>query len=269
LLVRADQFGRVARAEKDRVISEVTSHIFICFSSKDDAVARAVVQFLEAQGLKCWISVRDVRPGQNYQESIVLALEQAKSIVFLFSKSSNASAEIKKELSLAAALKMPVFPLRLSPVTPSGALRYELATRQWIDIFPDQEQVLRKLVDTIQNVAHVPATADVDATKASAMAATRPSTVDRVSAREEPPAAKKRARAECPPVIMPGSQESEAIRALLARHIGPIAKVLIQKAAAETRTLDDLCERLAAHVTAPSDRAAFLQAVRARLALKS
>ena len=120
---------------------ENTSHIFICFSSKDEAVARKVVQFLEAEGLKCWISSRDVPPSQNYQETIVRALELAKGIVFLFSESSSASGEIKKELSLAGGA--PVFPLRLSPVLPSGALRYELATRQWIDMFPDPEQALR------------------------------------------------------------------------------------------------------------------------------
>jgi hypothetical protein len=238
--------------QEDEIVSE---HIFISFSSKDDAVARAVVQFLEAQGLKCWISLRDILPGQNYQESIVLALEQAKNIVFLFSKSSNASAEVKKELSLAERLEKPVFPLRLSPITPSGALRYELATRQWIDIFPDRKQALRKLVETIRNVPHDPAEGD----------AARASTVDSASARKELAAAKTIAQAERRPVIMPGSQELEAIRALLARHIGPIAKILAQKAAAEARAPDDLCERLAAYVTAPSDRAAFLEARRWRL----
>jgi hypothetical protein len=240
-------------------VSEAISHIFICFSSKDDAVARAVVQFLEAQGLKCWISLRDILPGQNYQEIIVLALEQATSIVFLFSKFSNASAEIKKELSLAQRLEKPVFPLRLSPITPSGALRYELATRQWIDIFPDRKQALRKLVETIRNVPHDPA--EGDAARASPMAVIHSSTVDSAPTQGEPAAAKTMARAERRPVIMPGSQEFETIRALLARHIGPIAKILVQKAAAEACTQDDLCERLASHVTTPSDRAAFLEAV--------
>jgi hypothetical protein len=70
------------------------------------------------------------------------------------------------------------------------------------------------------------------------------------------------------PVVAAGSQEFEAIRALLARHIGPIAKVIVQKAAAEARTPEDLCERLAAHVSAPSDRAAFLRTARAQFAAK-
>jgi TIR domain-containing protein len=133
------------------------SHIFICFSSKDEAVARDVVEFLEDAGLKCWISLRDVPPGHNYQETIVHALEAARGIVFLFSESSSKSGEIKKELSIGGSINTPVFPLRLSSITPTGALRYELATRQWIDIFPDRERALGKLVETINRVLDAPA----------------------------------------------------------------------------------------------------------------
>jgi hypothetical protein len=243
------------------------SHIFICFSSKDEAVARDVVEFLEEAGLKCWISLRDVPPGHNYQETIVHALEAARGIVFLFSESSSKSGEIKKELSIGGSINTPVFPLRLSPITPTGALRYELATRQWIDIFPDRERALGKLIDTINRVLDAPAGEGDDAgaiveppanTEAGAPVAVAPSP------------AKKRSRAPArKPVVAPDSQEFEAIRALLAHHIGPIAKVLLQKAASEARTPDDFCERLAAHVGAPSARAAFVQAVRARLAAGS
>src|SRR5437016_3203139 len=103
-----------------------TSHIFICFSSKDEAVARDVVQYLETHGVPCWISLRDVPPGQNYQETIVEAVESARGLIFLFSENSSKSGETKKELSLAGAANIPVFPLRLAPIVPTGALRYEL-----------------------------------------------------------------------------------------------------------------------------------------------
>ena len=114
-------------------MTEGASHLFVCFSSKDKAVALDVVEFLESEGLKCWISARDVAPGHNYQETIVHALEAARGIVFLFSESSALSGEIRKELSIGGSIDLPLFPLRLSPISPSGALRYELATRQWID----------------------------------------------------------------------------------------------------------------------------------------
>ena len=82
-----------------------------------------------------------------------------------------------------------------------------------------------------------------------------------------PPA--KRSRGVRTPLVAPDSPEFEALRALLARHIGPIAKIFVQKASTEARSLDEFCERLATHVGTPTDRTAFLQAARARLAVKS
>jgi hypothetical protein len=246
-------------------VSEGNSHLFICFSSKDEVIARQVVEFLERHGMPCWISSRDVPPGHNYQETIVNALESAKGIVFLFSESSSQSGETKKELSIAGSINAPVFPLRLSPITPSGALRYELATRQWIDIFPDQQQALLKLVETIRKVLANPAATDVAAPAAAAPAPSPPQAKPRPAATGGPT---KKAKSRAP-LVAADSQEFEALRALLARHIGPIAKVLVQKASTEARSLDEFFERLAGHVTAPADRAVFLQAARARLAVKS
>jgi TIR domain len=217
--------------------------VFICFSSKDEEIARSVVQFLEARAIKCWISARDVEPGQNYQESIVHALEAAKVIVFLFSENSNRSGEIKKELSLGASSNIVVIPLRLSAINPSGALRYELATRQWVDFFPDRDLALGRLVERINGILRGGG--------------------DRAEEDVEPIQAVPRKSAA--PIIASGSQELEAVRSLLARHIGPIAKIFVQKAAADAASLDDFCERLAAHVPTPTERAAFLQAARARL----
>jgi hypothetical protein len=221
------------------------SHVFICFSSKDEAIARGVVEFLESAGLKCWISFRDVPPGDNYQESIVKAIEAAQAIVFLFSESSNLSGEIRKELSIGGSVNTPVFPLRLSPIVATGALRYELATRQYIDIFPDRDAALNKLASTIRNVIENPGAEE-----------------------SAPPPLPRPSQPSREPIVGSGSKQFEAIRALLARHIGPIAKVLIEKAAKEAGTPEEFCERLAANVTAPVDRAAFVQAVKAQLAVK-
>ena len=249
-------------------MSEAASHIFICFSSKDEAVAREVIEFLESQGIACWVSFRDVPTGQNYQENIVHAIEAAWGIVFLFSEHSSKSGEIKKELSIGGSIDVPVFPLRLSPIAPTGALRYELATRQWIDIFPDRRHALGKLAETIKKTSRAPAIDDsVAPTSLLAADAARTAAPPPTPARPAP--VKKRAQTTRAPIVAPGTQEFEAIRALLARHIGPIAKVFVEKAATEATTPDEFCERLATHVAAPSDRIPFVTAVRARLAVKS
>lgn len=240
----------------------MTKHdIFICFSSRDEAIARRVVQRLEARELNCWISLRDVRAGENYQEAIVQALETTRGIVFLFSEFSSQSNEIKKELSLGGGLKVPVFPLRLSPIIPTGALRYELATRQWVDIFPNEEEALDKLADTIHETLNRPVSADdagVDPAGGRLSAKVAPAATTR-------PAPKKRAKKANPPVLEANSPELEAVRMLLARYIGPIARMLVLKASTEAPSLDNFCERLADHLSSPADRASFLRAARERL----
>jgi len=258
----------VGRIRPRNILSEDPSHLFICFSSKDQATALEVVQFLEAEGLKCWISSRDILPGDNYQESIVTALEGAHGIVFLFSEASIASGEIRKELSLASGGNKPILPLRLSPIKPAGALRYELATHQWIDIFPDQEKALGTLVRTARQVLVGPAGVGGHRVAAPLAGAVSLDPAPRAhpSGTPQPGAG---ARPSGVPIIAPDSAEFEAIRSLLAQHIGPIAKIYILNAAAEARTTEDFCERLAANVSGPADRTAFLKAVRIHLARRS
>jgi TIR domain len=227
-------------------------HIFICFSSQDEATAQTVIRFLENRGHKCWISSRDVRPGRNYQEAIVEAIQNAKLMIFLFSESSNNTAEVKKELSLASSFDLPVIPLRLSTTKPNGALLYELATRQWIDAFAEFDAALERMVAAVEESLRT-------AVKAPAAAASERSAE---LPRSPPSAGRTR-----PPLMAPGTEEFEAIRALLARHVGPIAKLFVEKAAADASSLDELCEKLANHVRATPDRSAFLRAARARLSL--
>lgn len=237
------------------------SHLFVCFSSKDEAVAREVVEALEASGLQCWISLRDVLPGQNYQEAIVQALESASGIVFLFSEHSNKSQEIRKELSIGGSINVPVFPLRLSPIAASGALRYELAIRQWIDIFPHRQHALARLAQTIKDTIDRPETGEAQAplNRPPAAAAGSPTAPKRSPSKKPAPAPRG-------PLIASGSPQFEAIRGLLARHIGPIAKVFVERAASQAGTPSEFCDQLASHVAAPADRAAFVRAVQEQLA---
>jgi hypothetical protein len=123
--------------------------IFITYSSKDEKVSRTICTALETRGLTCWISSRNVKPGQNYQEQIVRAIRAAKIMVLVFTANANNSNEIKKELSLASKNNLIVIPVRIEDVTPNEAFAYEFATRQWIDLFDDWENSMVRLVEQI------------------------------------------------------------------------------------------------------------------------
>lgn len=203
--------------------SETPDRVFISFSSRDQAKAIDLCELLESDGLHCWISVRDVRPGQNYQAAIVQAITSAKVMVLVFSEAANRSEEISKELSLASASKIPVIPFRIEDVLPDGAFRYELATRQWIDAFRNWNAAVGALARAIQSDGN----GIVKITTSSA-----------------------------PPRIRPSDQAIEAARSALTLYIGPIAAVLVRKAATEAASLDDFHDRLSGHVPA-EDRTAF------------
>jgi len=133
----------------------MAADIFISFASKDVKVALTLCSAIESRGFKCWISARDIQPGENFQVSIVRALRGAKILLLVFTANSNASEEMTKELALASQQKMIVIPLRVEDVAPSDAFAYEFATRQWIDVFADWEFSIEQLCRRIEHALSV------------------------------------------------------------------------------------------------------------------
>ena len=129
--------------------------VFISHSSDDAKVARTICAALERRGLSCWMASRDVGPGQNYMETIVRAIRDAKVMVLVFSQNANISNEILKELSLASKYKLNVIPARIEDVVPSEAFELEFATRQWIDLFNNWEEEIERLTAWIVRIVEI------------------------------------------------------------------------------------------------------------------
>ncbi len=138
---------------------------FVSHSSADAATAHKIVETLEAKGVRCWMAPRDIRPGLDFQQEIVTALESVRCLILLFSSKANESEHVHREVLLADNAKTPVYPVRIEDVMPSGAMKYQLANRQWLDFFDDRNAVLDALVGRIAqrrsvmpvNPANVPA----------------------------------------------------------------------------------------------------------------
>jgi tetratricopeptide (TPR) repeat protein len=141
--------------------------VFISYATADRTEALKVCKAIESRGTPCWISMRDVPPGANYQEAIVQSLRTARAVVLVFSDAANTSDEIKKELSLASRYRVPVIALRLKDVEPSDAFAYELSTRQWINAFEGWDQSIDTLVGRIGQISGSEAVATAVATPAA------------------------------------------------------------------------------------------------------
>lgn len=162
---------------------QISHQVFISYASINRTEALKVCKAIEDRGTECWISMRDVLPGANYQEAIVQSIRNARAMVLVFSKAANNSDEIKKELSLASRYRVPVITLRIEDVQPSDAFAYELSTRQWIDAFDDWDGSIDLLTSRIRQIsgeARGPATRGPPASAAMpAAAAPRSSDVSR------------------------------------------------------------------------------------------
>jgi hypothetical protein len=132
--------------------------VFISHSSKDEKAAGAICAALEARSIACWMAARDVGPGDNFQESIVHAIRSAKAMVLVFTEAANTSGEIRKELALASQRGLTVIPARVENVEPTAALSYEMATRQWINLYDDWDKGIARLVNALSAFAAVPPT---------------------------------------------------------------------------------------------------------------
>jgi hypothetical protein len=130
-----------------------SSPVFISYATADRAEALKVCKAIERRSIRCWISMRDVPPGANYQEAIVQSLRAARAVALVFSDAANTSNEIKKELSLASRYQVPVIALRLKDVEPSDAFAYELSTRQWIDAFEGFDKSIDTLVARVAQIS--------------------------------------------------------------------------------------------------------------------
>jgi len=130
----------------------VRPQVFISYSSSDQKVAQTICTALESRSYPCWISSRDIGPGENFQEAIVKAIRSAKVMLLVFTGNANNSNEIKKELVLAGRHHVTVIPVRVEDVVPSDALAYELATRQWIDLFKDWEREIDRLASQVGSI---------------------------------------------------------------------------------------------------------------------
>jgi hypothetical protein len=106
----------------------------VSYASQDVAVANSVVESLERQGIQCWIAPRDVKPGTQYADAIVRAINEAKTLVLVLSQSSVGSSHVGREIERAASKHKQIIALKIdmAPLTP--ALEYFLSESQWIDV---------------------------------------------------------------------------------------------------------------------------------------
>lgn len=215
--------------------------VFVSYCQADRECAFQLVAQLEARGISVWVAPRDISPASDWAEAIIEAISGARLMVLVFSAACNASPQVRREVERAVHREIPILPFRIEAVLPARSLEYFLSTPHWLDAFPPpREPHFARLSAHIEGLLNAPA-----AGPAGAPAISR--------------------------VVTPGSgtrnellslniTAMESLERRLAYYVGPVAKLLVKRAAAKANSLEELTHMLAAEVDAAPARKQFLDA---------
>lgn len=129
--------------------------VFISHSAHDKKAAETICGALEHAEVRCWVAPRDVRPGRSFPGEITRAIQQSKVLLPIFSKHSNSSDQVLREIQLAVDCHVPIVRLRIEDIPLSDDLRYYLSTPQYLDALttplskhiPRVEAAIRELLE--------------------------------------------------------------------------------------------------------------------------
>lgn len=110
--------------------------IFISHSTQDREVASLMCTVLEGSGLSCWIAPRDIDGSEAWDEAIMRGLDNARMVLLVFSKNSNESPHVKREILHAIDKKKTLLPVRIEDIQAGRQLEFALSGIQWFDAYP-------------------------------------------------------------------------------------------------------------------------------------
>jgi TIR domain len=122
--------------------------IFMSYCREDARVAEAVYAAAAARNVSVWYD-KLIPGGLDWRDSIVDAIEGCEIVLILFSEESNKSKQLIKELAIADSLSKLVVPVLIENTQPRGAYLYEMAARNWINLYPDPVLRVATLVDSL------------------------------------------------------------------------------------------------------------------------
>jgi hypothetical protein len=155
-------------------------------------------------------------------------------MILVFSASSNASPQVRREVERAVHKQVSILPFRIENVLPSKSLEYFLSAQHWLDAFPPpREAHYARLCDYLKMRLGQPAHPAADL-------AGQPAAVLQSTAALE-------------------SAEVARIERLLAGYIGPIARHLVKAAASRATSLEELAHQVVTELETETDRHEFMR----------
>lgn len=131
--------------------------IFISYSRKDAEIVKAIYEWLDKAGYKCWLDVDGMFSGVSYKKVIVDAIKRSKVLLFMSSENSNKSRNVVSEVSVAVEYGKKIIPVRLDMSPYSESIEYDIINHDYVvyDRSRTEEskrEMLKKIVSTMEMI---------------------------------------------------------------------------------------------------------------------
>lgn len=139
------------------VAPDMDKDIFISYSRKDSEIVKAIYDWLERSGYKCWLDVDGMFSGVSYKKVIVDAIKRSKVLLFMSSENSNRSRNVVSEVSVAVEYGKKIIPVRLDMTPYSESIEYDIINHDYVvydksRMEESNRDMLKKIVSTLEMI---------------------------------------------------------------------------------------------------------------------
>lgn len=136
--------------------------IFISYSSEDQKLAFNLCDFLESNGIDCWIAPRNIQAGEDYSAEIVAAIKQCQALLLIFSENANVSRHVASEIDRAFNHSIPIIPFKIGEFKLSNTFEYYLSKCHWIASGERIKESFPALLKNCQLALNISTTTEVE-----------------------------------------------------------------------------------------------------------
>ena len=133
--------------DKDEEENQKEFDVFISYASPNFDTAIEIRDHFEDNGLKCWMAPRNITPGRNWTEDIMLGIIASKILVLVFSEHSKKSKYVRSELQNAMKYNKTILTYNTDITIPKGEMEQLIGSRQWLEPQETKEETYELLLE--------------------------------------------------------------------------------------------------------------------------
>lgn len=131
--------------------------VFISYSSRNLNKVYEISEFLESNGIKCFLAARDIPKGIEWATVIPDAIKDSCTFLVIHSSEYNESVEVDREIKIATDNKKKIITLRIDSSDFNSAKEYYLTVINWIDLSNEKayEDLLKSILESLNKPVNV------------------------------------------------------------------------------------------------------------------